>query len=145
VQAIVNKRFAGGPKIQKPAGAGLLMLKTARKNVPKQNGRFWGFVKGAISSSSLFLAKLVEVELIGASRDGAVEKRRRDALPRRDKPALHRAQDAVIVRTWGAACCAPTCWWRGFDRGGAGGEDSIEVASRGSGGGGSILPHDDVK
>jgi hypothetical protein len=46
MQAIVNKRFAGGPKIQKPAGAGLVMLKTAHKNVPRQNSRFWGFVKG---------------------------------------------------------------------------------------------------
>jgi hypothetical protein len=60
--------------MRKPAGAGLVMLKTTRENVPRQNSRFWGFVKGANSSSALFLAKLVEVESIGASRGGGLEK-----------------------------------------------------------------------
>jgi hypothetical protein len=77
VQAIVNKWFAGGPKIQKPAGAGMAMLETARKKVPRQNSRVWGFVKGRLEINGRHW--IGESEAGGFDWGGASENRRQGA------------------------------------------------------------------
>ena len=78
MQAIVNKWFAGGPKIQKPAGAGLAMLRTARKKVPRQNSRIWGFVKGRLEINGRHW--IGESEAGGFDWGGASENRRQGAV-----------------------------------------------------------------